>query len=155
MKPEVKAASASTLPILTPNTENSCSKETYAPTEMVEEELVPFSVPSCSSRWWRTRHSCRTGHHGRADRRSTERSQYRQNLRVGVGVIVLAGVGHVAGIVVRVGETERVRAVDIGFYRLRASNRLTVESLVVPGVRLLYVEFVSLFTVSYVPVNAQ
>ena len=36
------------------------------------------------------------------------RSQYRQNLRVGVGVIVLAGVGHVAGIVVRVGETERV-----------------------------------------------
>ena len=35
MKPEVKAASASTLPILTPNTENSCSKETYAPTEQL------------------------------------------------------------------------------------------------------------------------
>ena len=52
------------------------------------------------------------------------RSQYRQNLRVGVGVIVLAGVGHVAGIVVRVGETERVRAVDIGFYRLRAVKQV-------------------------------
>ena len=52
------------------------------------------------------------------------RSQYRQNLRVGVGIIVLAGVGHVAGIVVRVGETERVRAVDIGFYRLRAVKQV-------------------------------
>ena len=52
------------------------------------------------------------------------RSQYRQNLRVGVGVIVLAGVGHVAGIVIRVGETERVRAVDIGFYRLRAVKQV-------------------------------
>ena len=52
------------------------------------------------------------------------RSQYRQNLRIGVGVIVLAGVGHVAGIVVRVGETERVRAVDIGFYRLRAVKQV-------------------------------
>ena len=52
------------------------------------------------------------------------RSQYRQNLRVGVGVIVVAGVGHVAGIVVCVGETERVRAVDIGFYRLRAVKQV-------------------------------
>ena len=69
------------------------------------------------------------------------RSQYRQNLRVGVGVIVLAGVGHVAGIVVRVGETERVRAVDIGFYRLRAVKQVdgrksgcTGSTLVVCGV---------------------
>ena len=37
---------------------------------------------------------------------------------------MLAGVGHVAGIVVRVGETERVRAVDIGFYRLRAVKQV-------------------------------
>ena len=44
--------------------------------------------------------------------------------RVGAGVIVLAGVGHVAGIVIRVGETERVRAVDLGFYRLRAVKQV-------------------------------
>ena len=37
---------------------------------------------------------------------------------------MLAGVGHVASIVVRVGETERVRAVDIGFYRLRAVKQV-------------------------------
>ena len=37
---------------------------------------------------------------------------------------MLAGVGHVAGIVVRVGETERVRAVDIGFYRLRTVKQV-------------------------------
>ena len=37
---------------------------------------------------------------------------------------MLAGVGHIAGIVVRVGETERVRAVDIGFYRLRAVKQV-------------------------------
>ena len=37
---------------------------------------------------------------------------------------MLAGVGHVAGIVVRVSETERVRAVDIGFYRLRAVKQV-------------------------------
>ena len=40
--------------------------------ELIAEDSPVVKLNPGELRWWRTRHSCRTGHHGRADRRSTE-----------------------------------------------------------------------------------
>ncbi len=81
-------------------------------------------------------HSCRTGHHGRADWRSTEVKPVPPEPAVGVGVCACR-VGHVAlvssSVLARQSVYELLTSV---FTEKETSNRLTVESLATPGVRV-------------------